>query len=91
MFLNFQTQADIRKITLQTMLDIGKPCTTREVADWVWNRCLVDGFQTGVRATIAREMYKMAKEDLITIDQMSPSPIRFKIRDLLTVMSLLAE
>lgn len=97
MFLNFQTQADIRKIIVETLLAIDKPATTQEVADWIWNRCLIDGLQTGVQRTVNAEIRSMMQEGLLVaaggpdVETLSAYRFKVKIADLLTAMALLTD
>ena len=60
MFLNFQTQADIRNEIRVSMGEIKRPATAAEIGRAVWTRCAVDGTLGGVIDTIRMEVQRMA-------------------------------
>lgn len=67
MFLNFQTQADIRNEIRSALGELRRPATAAEVGAAIWFRGAVDGTQSGVYQTVAQEIKRMASEGEIEV------------------------
>lgn len=62
MFLNFQTQADIRNEILISFAQLKRAATIPEISAAIWFRSAVDGTRDSVHSTIKQEMVRMSRE-----------------------------
>jgi len=72
MFLNFQTQADIRNEIFISFSDLKRAATIPEIAAAIWFRSAVDGTRQGVADTVRQEMVRMAGEGLLELVDRRP-------------------
>lgn len=72
MYLNFQTQADIRAEIRIALAEIGRAATAAEIGHIVWNKCAVDGTMDDVLRTILLEVRRMADDG--EIDRVDAPP-----------------
>lgn len=65
MFLNFQTQADIRGEIIAAFGQLKRPATMPEIASAIWFSSAIDGTRKGVNETVRLEMTRMIGEGLL--------------------------
>lgn len=94
MFLNFQTEADVRRVIVEAMIALNRPAQDYTVASWIWNRSRIDGTRGGVFCTVEQAMKKMATSGLIKVHshivEDEAVECLFEIADLLTAISMLS-
>lgn len=75
MWLNFQTQADIRNEIRIALAEIGRPATAVEIGRAIWTKCAVDGTMKGVLDTIRMEVERMGYQgDIEKVDPPAHMP-----------------
>ena len=65
MFLNFQTQTDIRNEITETLDQLQRPASIGEMVKVIWSRCGIDGTIKDVRRTVNAEVRRMSDEGVL--------------------------